>query len=159
MSSVTTVLIAHDQKHGSNAKGPWTLNLFKAQDGNEYKTFENAIASQANALLGQTVTVEYEEKAAKDPKYQPDRILESTVATPGATVAPAVPNAAPVAASSIDDRQTMIMRQSALDRALTAFGIAGVDPLADLDSVLELSDQFIDYFIGGREAVSVVVSV
>ena len=155
--SVVTTLTGLEQKTGSGKKGPWALSIFSAQNGQKYQTFESNIAAQANALIGRVVEIEFEE--VERGEFTNNVLTSVTSATSGETPETASTTFRAVEASAVDDRQTMIMRQSALDRALTAFGIAGVDPLTDLDAVLELSDQFIEYFVGGRNAVGVVVSV
>lgn len=150
MPTDVTTLVSHDQKSGTNKKGIWTLNKFTAADDRQYDTFDKEIASKALGLLGQAVEVSYEERQNGD--FTNYTLTDVGLHGNGAQAA------APVTVSrpAVDDRQTMIMRQSGLERAILSFAASNIDPVENQAELLELSDQYIDYFIGGRESVGVV---
>ena len=67
MPTVTTTFKAQEvAASGMNKRGAWALNVFKAEDGNDYQTFDQKTAAQANALIGQLIYIEYEEKQNGD---------------------------------------------------------------------------------------------
>lgn len=156
---ITTLTRAFDPQSGVGANGqPWTRSDFEAANGMKFSTFKGDIASVAAALLNQTAEIEYTEK--QNGQYT-NRTLLGITPRPefgGAQVthsAPATalhsPPSTHTASSSISpDRELRIMRQSALDRALTAFGIEGLNPIQDSDALFQLADEFIDYFNNGR---------
>jgi hypothetical protein len=135
MAKTVTTLTEVRIKSGSSARGPWTMSIFKAADGREYTTFKGDLASKANALLNQTVELEFSE--SQNGQYT-NYDLEDVAATAGPTVADAVRVQAPpvVNGSAKNDQyrtKEQIMRTDALNAALTLFGIIGLDPLSSAD--------------------------
>lgn len=156
MPTIVTTITDHDSKQGVSARGPWLLNIFKGQDGREYATLDKDIAGQAFLLLGQPVELEYEErqKNVNGVTYTNYGLLGVKPAEAGVPAAEV--NQGPVSSGSVDDRQTLIMRQSALKLAIYAFGAANEDPLLQHDSLLELADTYLQYFVSGRQTEVVV---
>lgn len=148
MPFTTTTLVSHEQKSGSNAKGPWTVNKFKAQDGRQYDTFDKDLAARALERLNVPSVLEYEE--VQKGQYTNYTLTGVAPADSDAAAAPSAPQTAAPAAGGEDDRQLRIMRQSALERAILTFNTAGQDPLTHQAELLELADQYIDYFVNGR---------
>lgn len=151
MATKVTTLTKVGAFPGNGTYGPYVRSVFKDADGVEWTTFKGPVASQAEALVGQTVELEGNEEI--NGQYTNRTLLKvSAVANGNAPVQPQGQTTATHDAGSYEqDRQLRIMRQSALDRALTAFGIIGQDPIAALEELFELSDQFIDYFVNGVE--------
>jgi hypothetical protein len=149
----TTIVRAFEPKAGKSAKGDWVRCDFEFEGGLKASTFNGGVASAATALVGQPVEIEYEEK--QNGEYTNRTLLKVSAvngngAAPTASIQDHVEVAQNTAGPSHEEtRQLRIMRQSGLDRALTAFGIAGQDPIESLDEVYQLSDQFIDYFVNG----------
>lgn len=144
----TTVLESVQTFSGTNQRGPWVKTVFTAQGGREYSTFKGDVASKANGFLGQPVNVTYSEK--QNGQYT-NYTLEDVASTNGSAPQQQAPAPAPEeGAQHSPGKEMKIHRQSALDRAITCFGIAGIDPLQNLDELYELSDQFIEYFNNGR---------
>jgi hypothetical protein len=50
---------------GENAKGPWTLFRINMEDGNTATTFDEALAKDAEIMVGQEVRVLYEPNKRK----------------------------------------------------------------------------------------------
>jgi hypothetical protein len=152
--TVTTTLVrAFDPVSGESAKGPWTRCDFKDEQDRKFSTFKGDVASVATSLIGKPVELEF---IAKENGEYTNRTLLKVSAVNGATPAPSTPTVVIPATEAVHtvgvtepERQLRIMRQSALDRALTAYGIAQQDPLLELDAVYKLSDEFIDYFVNG----------
>lgn len=159
MPQIQTVLQSHSSNSGSNSRGGWTLHVFKAVNGDEFKTFDAGIGNKAFGLMNQPVTVEYGEKPAKDPKYGPDKILQGITATEGAPAvqAPPVAVAPTQTAPTTDDRQIQIMRQSALERAIRYYDAQPKDGFTT-DDIYALADEFVDYFVNGRVEDKVAVA-
>ena len=153
---VTTTLTSHETKSGASGKGPWTLNLFAAADGETYKVFTgpDGIASQAAGLIGQLVDLDIEYKPAKDPRYPADkfitRIVPSAQAPQPTTQIRTTPS---VNGNAYDERQAAINRNAGIARAIEAFGIAGVDPLTNLGELFELAETFAEYGATGTKRV------
>ncbi len=161
-----TVFTGHNTKTiNKRAGGTITLNVFTAADGREYQAWQADVANQALALIGQPVTVLFEQKingnftnydlvsvaGVNGGMPTPSPVTQSEVTQAQATVLPAPEMPTPGLQGKA--RDIAIWRQSGLDRALTAFGIAGENPLEQLDKVIALTEKFIDYFENGSEAV------
>lgn len=149
----TTTLKFKDAKTGNSARGGWKLSIFEGGDNREYTTLDGAVASAAEALAGQLVTVEYEEKPAKPGKeqYGPTYSLTGVSAAPeGAKAAPA---AAPAGGGKSGEFRSpaQIIRSSALELAVGAFGVVPLDPVADTVGVLELASVYEKYITEGIE--------
>jgi hypothetical protein len=152
-----TVLTSHQSKSGSNAKGGWTMHIFKTADGTSYQTFDTALGNKAYGLLNQPVSLIFESETRGD---YTNNVLKSIDGAAGA--APAAPAAtaaatavAPIQTGETDDqKQVRIMRQSALERAILA-GTEGYIEIKSVDDLYALSDQFLDYFKNGRQGVAV----
>ncbi len=139
MPEVTTTLTQVKSFSGVSAKGHWTKTVFTDANGTEFATFKGDVASVAQGFLNVPATISYTEE--QKGQYT-NLTLLAIVAHPEA----ATPT---TTALSQEAREFRIMRQSGLDRALTAFGIAGQDPIQSLEELYQLSDQFIDYFVNG----------
>lgn len=148
MATKVTTLTKVGAFPGNGTYGPYVRSVFKDADGVEWTTFKGELASQADALVGQTV--EMEGNVEQNGQYT-NRTLLKVSAVANGNLAPKVDDFTYTVAPVESERQLRIMRQSALDRALTAFGIIGQDPIAALEELFELSDQFIDYFVNGVE--------
>lgn len=134
-------------------------NTFLSADDRRFTVWDAGIASQLLPYVGsgQPVTLTYETEV----NGQYTNLIVRSAQTNGAPPAVTQQAAAPQADSGYQrakspEENLRIMRQSALERAILTFGASGASPLDDIDALLELSDQFIDYFNGGRQAVSVV---
>ena len=136
-----TVLTGHESNSGVNAKGTWVLNSFTGQDGQKYKTFDNDIAAQAFSLMGQTVSIEFEEKPARDPRYGPDKFITSIAASTQTTPILQQTYTAPPTVAEIKP----VDRNAGIARAIETFGVAGVDPLENQDALFELADVYATY--------------
>lgn len=152
----TTTLKYKDFREGTSARGAWKLTIFEGGDNREYTTLDGALASAVNALAGQLVTVEYTEKPPKPGKeqYGPSYSLDSVSAAPeGATAAPAADNPrGPLAPAKGEFRSpAQIIRSSALELAVGAFGVVPLDPVADTVGVLELAKVYETYITEGIE--------
>ena len=160
-----TVFTGHTAREVNTRFGAKTLNLFTAADGREYQAWQADVANQALALIGQPVTVLFEQKingnftnydlvsvAGGNGAASPPTPAGVGVATP-TTAAPLPAPEMPEPGLQGKARDIAIWRQSGLDRALTAFGIAGANPLEQLDQVIALTEKFIAYFEGGPDAV------
>ena len=139
MPSTVTTLTEVRTKSGSSARGPWTMTIFKAADGREYTTFKGDLASKANALLNQTVELEYSER--QNGQYTNYDLEGVEAAAVGAVVPqvyteavtqPAV-SSPPIKNNDQFRTKEQIMRTDALNAALTMFGIIGLDPLSGVD--------------------------
>jgi hypothetical protein len=148
-------LKTHESKSGNGKNGPWTLHVFTDEHNQPYKTFEAAIGNLAYGLINQPAIVTYDEKAAKDPKYPPDRnirTVEPAPVAPGGSVAPpTAPVASIPAPTSGDDRELRIMRQSGLERAAKVTELGLAPQVNSLDDLFALSDVLITYFQRGRK--------
>lgn len=148
---VTTTLTSVETRNGTSPRGPWTLSIFKTSGGQDFSTLDGGLASLASSLIGKPVEIEYEERT--NAKGYKNFSLTGVQAVGAGEVAVVTPDAGTYANGSRPeygaDKELRIMRQSALDRALTAFGIAGQDPLESINEVYDLADQFIDYFVNG----------
>jgi hypothetical protein len=145
----TTLVRAFDPVDGTSAKGPWTRCDFKDENDLKFSTFKGDVASVATSLIGQPVEVEFESK--QNGEYTNRTLLKVSAVEVAAGSASTPTEVTPSTNTYEDDRQLRIMRQSALDRALTAYGIAQLDPIESIDEVYKLSDEFIHYFVNGRE--------
>lgn len=141
---------------GTNKFGkPSSLNVFTDTQGKEFSTFDPSIAAQLLTTMGQTVTISFETKP------RGDRIDYNIKSVGVAPVANAVPQVAPAQVAPApsappqdnEERQLRIMRQSATERAILAFGAAGLDPVENWREMLEYADSvLLPYFTGGLEA-------
>lgn len=144
----TTVLTGHETKSGVNSKGTWMMNLFTAQDGEEYQTFNVAIASQALALMGQTVDIAYEEQIRGN---FTNKVI--TTITASAQSAPPPPT---VAQTVVLTEIKPVDRNAGIARAIETFGVAGEDPLANQEELFELADIYARYgALGEKPSVAV----
>ncbi len=146
MPEVTTTLTQVKPFSGVSAKGPWTKTVFTDQNGTEFATFKGDVASVAQGFINVPATISYMEE--QKGQYT-NRTLLAIVAASNGSVPHAEVATPQAAATSQEVRELRIMRQSGLDRALTAFAIAGQDPIQSLEELYQLSDQFIDYFVNG----------
>jgi hypothetical protein len=154
--TVTTTLVrAFEPVSGTSARGDWTRCDFKDEQDRKFSTFKGDVASVATSLIGKPVELEF---IAKENGEYTNRTLLKVTPVNGvvAAVTPVdstdtvhIPVTQNAGVSYDDTRQLRIMRQSALDRALTAYGIAQLDPIESIDEVYKLSDEFIDYFVNG----------
>ena len=134
MGTVTTTLVGHETKSGTNAKGTWVMNLFEDQNGAKYQTFEADIASQALSLLiGQRVDITFEEVQRGD---FTNKIIQSIQASTQ------IPTEQPTSASP---QIEPVDRNAGIARAIETFGVAGVDPLENQDALFELADVYATY--------------
>jgi hypothetical protein len=166
----TVVFVGHEVKSGMGQRGPWTLNLFTDQQGRSFQTFDGPTASMALGLLNQPISVTFEAKQnGQFTNYEIKGILpaQGGVAVPvAAAPAPAAVQAAPPAQAAPPsqgvtgaEKDARISRAASLDRALTAFGISQEDPLANLEDLYALANEFFDYITTGSTATTSSVAV
>lgn len=151
---VTTTLRESTSRNGTSALGDWTMTLFKDDAGREFQTFDGSLASAAQALIGKLSEVEYEEKLSKDGKYT-NKVLKAVAeATNGAVATPAP---APTSKGGEFRSPAQIIRTSALELAVSAYGIVGQDPVTDTDGVIQLAfiyEKYVTYGDAELEALS-----
>lgn len=155
---VTTIARAFDPASGTGPSGkPWTRTDFELGTGVKVQTFKGEVASVARALVGQPVEVEYEE--TQNGQYTNRTLLSVSAIANGDHATPATANPSPDSSNNHTlstqtvaepERQLRIMRQSALDRALTAFGIAGQDPIEHQSELFDLARVYVDFFTTGE---------
>lgn len=131
---ITTVEEVKVVAEGENSRGPWTKTAVVGGDGREYATFDGNLASAATELRGKVAKLTFEE--SKRGKYT-NLDLKDIEAS----------DAAPVAAGSNSQdefrRSKEEMRYTvAMELAVTAFGVAGVDPVSKVPELYELADEF-----------------
>lgn len=121
-----------DSKTGTGKTGkPWKLSIFTDAEGREFSTFDGSVASQAQALIGKLIEVEFEE--TQNGQYTRRQIASVTEAAEGA-------KPTPVPGGKGDFRsKEQIIRTSALELAVTAFGIVGQDPVTSTDELFSLA--------------------
>jgi hypothetical protein len=156
LPTVHVTLVEHTKKEGNSQHGTWVLNLFKDAAGVTYQIFtdpKTGIANKTAHLLNQPAILEYRDKPAKDPQYPPNKEIvdiQPDTSAPAVSEAPvasqAPPTRAAFALSSGDDRQIQIMRQSALERAIRWFGVAG----EGWPGLYVQSEEFLHYFQTGE---------
>lgn len=135
MAEITTTVV--DVKvvaEGSNARGPWTKTAVVGGDGNEYATFDGALASLAQGLVGQVAKFTFEE--SKRGKYTNLDLKDIEAAPAGAAPVTAAPKGGEFRTKE------QILYTSALELAVTSFGIAGLDPVTNVPELYELADEF-----------------
>lgn len=88
MLTVQTTLTSLKTRQVNGQRGPSTLHIFTDAGGQDYTTFDLELASRAQALLGQPVTVSYESGGVNE--YGEKRYLNAVAATGGAPVQPVV---------------------------------------------------------------------
>lgn len=145
-----TILKTQESKTGTGKTGkPWTLRVFQAANGNSYQTFEASIANKAYELLGEPATIEFEEQERNG---YVNYVLLGVEPAAGAVESRTQPeNRVSPDVVHEDDRQIRIMRQSALDRAISATA-AGIAEASSEDDLYRIADRFIDYFVNGVAA-------
>lgn len=134
--------------------GTKTKNTFITDDDVRYETWKAPVAAVLAANMDTPITILFDKKVSTGKEGQVYTNLEikdvlGTTNAPAADVAVSAPVAAPPKKDD-SERQTQIMRQSALERAIRAFAAAGLDPVTYSAELLELSDDYLDYFINGR---------
>lgn len=136
---ITTVEDVKVVAEGSNTRGPWTKTAVVGGDGNEYATFDGALASKAAALKGQTAKITFE--STQRGKYT-NLDLKDIEGSSGAPVT--TPAAGSPAAIKNDQFRTKeeLRRTAALEIAVTAFGVAGLDPVTQVPELYELTSEF-----------------
>lgn len=147
MSSVTTTVLERHYAPEKGRSGKYGPNKFQAADGRKYETFDADVAGQAAGLLNLPVEITFDER--HNGQYTNYDLL-GIRATNGASPSVSEPERGTPAGGD-EERQMRIMRQSALERAILTFNTAGADPLEGQDALLELADQYIDYFVNGRQ--------
>lgn len=150
----TVVFEKHYQDDVNTKYGQRVKHTFVTGDGTRYETWKAPVANVLVATMGQQVQVSGQVKS--DGRYTNLDITEANLDIIEANPANLAAYTPSPAVETNEERQLRIMRQSGLERAILSFGAAGISPLENLDELLELSDQFVDYFVGGREAVSAV---
>ncbi len=127
---------------GESSKGPWTRYDVKAA-GKKFQTFKDAVGKQAQKLEGQTVKLTYREVARGEyTNYELDAVEPDDRGA-------AFTNAEVKEIQSSDDvRQLRIMRQSALDRAISTVA-AGIVEVDGADALFAIANTYIDYFVNG----------
>jgi hypothetical protein len=133
---ITTVEDVKVVAEGSNNRGPWTKTAVVGGDGREYATFDGGLASQASALKGKVAKLTFKESVRG--KYTNLDLESIEEAEAGATPVPAGSNSKKDEFRSKEE----IRYTAALDAALTAFGIAGVNPVTSVPELYELADEF-----------------
>lgn len=146
---ITTVEDVKVVAEGSNAYGPWTKTAVVGGDGNEYATFDGVLASKASGLKGQTAKITFESTTRG--KYT-NLVLKDIEAVAGATPVTA-PAAGSPAATKNDQFRTKeeLRRTAAFELAVTSFGIAGLDPVAQVPELYELVNEF-ELFLSQADA-------
>lgn len=160
MESITTVLVDHDSKSGNGKKGRWVLNLFEAENGDSFQTFDRAIASEALDLLDQEVEIEYEEEQNGDftnfviqsitavgeggSKRRTSR--KSSSRTNGSRSSSRSNGRS--SGGSDTNKQTVINRSAALARAIESFAVASLDPVEEQAALFELANEYVAYIEG-----------
>src|SRR3990167_7439492 len=134
----TTVLVHHSTKAGTTAKGTWVLNTFKANDGTEYQTFDAALASQALALMGQPVEIEF------TPEERGNFVNNTIVGIAASTQTTPILQQTYTAPPTVAEIKP-VDRNAGIARAIETFGVAGVDPLENQDALFELADVYATY--------------
>jgi hypothetical protein len=154
----TTVFTKHFTDSGENARGGWTRNDFRTEDGSKFSTFDAAVASQALALLEQPVLVTYE---TSNPQYPNSHDLKAVeVFTPtlqnGGSAEGFTPPEDPKYWPSQPPAGQIkpVDRNAGLARAIEMFGIAGKDPFANWEELFELADVFVAYSQGEKPSFS-----
>ncbi len=133
---ITTVEDVKVVAEGVNSRGPWAKTAVVAGDGNEYATFDGALASKAAGFKGQTAKLTYE--SSQKGKYTNLDLKDIEAAAAGA---------APVVSSGTDKSDQFRSKEelrytAAMELAVTSFGVAGADPITDVPAVYELADEF-----------------
>jgi hypothetical protein len=144
-----TTLSFQDTKSGTNARGGWTLTIFKGGDNREYTTFDGTLASKIQGLDGQLLEVEYEEGVNK--KGYPTISLKGvSAAQSGAAPAPVV--AATNGKSPAEFRTPLqIQRVEGYKIAFDTYSVLGLDPVQSLNEVFQLGEQITTALMEGVE--------
>lgn len=170
----TVTFVEHAQFEVNLKKGgSKTKNVFTDTTGREFQVWKQDVAAVIFATFGQPITVTG--KAKPNGEWMNLDVeaampgvgtidggapAPTTVVPPQATIAPqtatiAPPQASPAPAATSNgavtgaQKDARITRAAALDRALTAFGIAGHDPIANQDELFELSELYAEYLRDG----------
>lgn len=131
---ITTVEDVKVVAEGTNSRGPWTKSAVVAGDGREYATFDGALASKAADLKGQAAKITFEE--TQRGKYTNLDLKDIEEAAAGAPVVSGV-------AKSDQFRSKEELRYTAaMELAVTAFAVAGANPVTDVPALYELADEF-----------------
>lgn len=164
MFQAQTVLVEHEPKSLKGRNGPYTLHIFKAQDGERFQTTKTAIANAAYGLLNQAVTIGYEQQQRGDWTNNVIEQIEAgnvalaaapTGAPTGAAPTGAAPTSAPASSGGggmSPDRELRVMRQNGLANALATVD-AGLFEATSIGDVIKLADKYVRYYQGGAEAV------
>jgi hypothetical protein len=138
---ITTVedvkVVAEGNKNGRD----WTKSAVIAGDGREYATFDGELASEAKSLTGQTVKITFtESQRGKYTNYD----LTDIEAAEGATPVAANSNGNSGSRSGEFRSKYEIRYSVALEQAITAFGVSGVDVITKVPELYELADEFFE---------------
>jgi hypothetical protein len=149
---ITTVedvkVVAEGNKNGRD----WTKSAVIAGDGREYATFDGELASEASRLKGQTVKITFtESQRGKYTNYDLTDIESAEGATPVAINSNGSSSRKDEFRSKYEIRYT-----AALEQAITAFGVSGVDVITKVPELYELADEFFERLgqIDGEVAAS-----
>lgn len=153
------VFTGHSAFQVNTRYGAKTKNVFTDQQGREFQVWKQDIAAQLLATMGQTVTVNFE---AKQNGSFTNYDVQSVGLPAGAVQQSAPPPQAAPAQTAPPPQQTVtqvdkdarITRAAALDRALTAFGIEGLSPIANQAALIELSEEYVSYLRDGAETTT-----
>ena len=137
---------------------PYSKHLFVGPDGKDFVTFNSGVATAARAGLAGPITILFDEE--QNGQYTNRTIREVvdepqsenvTPITSAPTVAaePKAPEGGTTPRQYLDQRETRILRQSALSRAIAAFEAAGLNPVTDSEALLELAEEYKSYFENG----------
>lgn len=154
--NTTTSLTLKDTKTGTSARGAWKLSIFSGADGREYTTLKGDVASAAQALTGQIVSVEYEERPGKE-GYGPNYSLlgVSAIEPEHQARALAEAQAAQAAAPATGGKKgefrspEQIIRSSAAEIAAGSFAALGLNPVEDVVGFLEFAVVIETYITEG----------
>lgn len=150
MEQIVT-LVSFETKTGMGQRGPWQMWLFKDAGGNAYQTFDAALATKAQALVGQSARLQYEAMQRGQYVNNVIKAIEAAALAPAAT-APNAPLGAPNAQTYIPqaapDKEKRIHRQTASKVAADVIQVLGLE-VNSLDEFVQLCDSLVSYYETG----------
>jgi len=152
MNQVVTFSSVETKKTGNSKRGPWALRLFTTAGGTKFQTFDVDLGESLEGHLNLPLEITYEIEDNGD--FKNNVIKGWKPSENGATVSEPVQSTSN--GETAEEKQLRIMRQSALDRAISsvAGGLVTDDndvPLTSVDesTLFAIADRYVDYFVNG----------
>jgi len=134
--------------------GTKTKNTFVTDDGERFESWNAGIAAKVAAGIDQPLNILFERKTQG--QYTNLEIKEVLGGSVVGAATPLQPTTTPVAVTTQtsetqDERQTRIMRQSALKIAVQAFTAENLEPVSNTEAVFQLAEEYVEFFLHGAK--------